>query len=638
MEEMANRSEFDPGTAPLEPGPRIGPGDISRARERLQKFRAGKQALDRRIIENDQWWRLRHWDMIGRKAGDPQPASAWLFNSVANKHADAMDNAPSPVVLPREASDAQDARTLSDILPVIVEHNGFEATYSDAMWDKIKSGTACYGVFWDPAAENGLGEITIRRVSVLNLFWEPGTGCLDDSSDLFFVALYDAAALKAQYPAAADRIGPSPANVTQYIHDDTIDTTDKTEVVDWYYKRQTGSRTVVHYCKFTGDTLLYASENDPLYAETGYYNHGHYPFVLDRMFPIEDSPAGFGYVDIMQSPQIYIDKLDQIILKNAMLAGRPRWFYRDSCGVNEAEFADWNRDFVHVAGQIEEENLRQIEVKTIPSYIINHQQNKIAELKETSGNRDFTQGGTASGVTAAAAIAALQEAGNKLSRDMLKGTYRAYRGMMTLCIELIRQFYTTEREFRITQPNGAMEFAQYSNAGIRDQALPPAYPGQEMEDGYRQAYRRPVFDVVVKVQKSNPYSQMSQNETAKELYQLGVFQPANADQALALLDMMEFEGVDQVRERVQQNGTMYEQLMQMEKTVQKMAAVIQKYTGADLTGNAAAMAQGPAAPNTGTPHGTRSRGMGAAAKAAQAQTMTEYGERLAERSRADVEG
>lgn len=610
---------------------------VSRMQLVLDRYRQGKQNLDRRVVENDQWWRLRHWDVVGRQRAehDPQPASAWLFNSVANKHGDAMDNYPSPVVLPREAGDEQDAQTLSEILPVIAEHNDFEATYSDAMWDKCKSGTAVYCVAWDPDAENGLGDITIRRASILNLFWEPGVQDIQDSANLFYCTLVDNEALTRQYPQLQGRPG-APVQGQQYIHDDSIDVSDKSLVVDWYYKVRTEGRTVVHYCKFCGNTVLYASEDDSA-AMDGYYQHGRYPFVLDRMYPIEDSPAGFGYVDIMQSPQIYIDKLDSVILKNAALAGRPRWFIRDAAGVNQDEFADWSKDFVHVSGRITDEDLRQIEVRTLPAYLVNHMATKVDELKETSGNRDFSQGGTASGVTAAAAIAALQEAGNKLSRDMLKGTYRAYREIMNLCIELIRQFYTTEREFRIVGMNGRTDFVRYSNAGIADQPLPPAYPGQEAEAGYQPATRRPVFDVIVKSQKSNPYSQLSQNETAKELYQLGVFQPANADQALALLEMMEFEGVDKVRDRVEQNGTLYQQLMQMQQTMQKMAAVIQKYTGADLTGDAAAMAQQAAAQGAGK-RGADSGGMGAAAKAAQEQTMTGYGERLAERSKADVEG
>lgn len=604
-------------------------GEIARV---LDRYRQGKQALDRRVVENDQWWRLRHWDAAGAaRTDDPKPASAWLFNSVANKHGDAMDNYPSPVVLPRERADEQDAVTLSEILPVIAEHNDFETVYSDAMWDKVKGGTAVYCVTWDPDAENGLGDISIRRASILNLFWQPGVTRIQDSPHLFYTTLMDNDALKRRYPEITGEPG-GPVQGQRFVHDDNIDVSDKSMVVDWYYKVRTpGGQTVVHYCKFVGQTVLYASENDPETAETGYYRHGRYPFVLDRMYPIEDSPAGFGYVDIMKSPQIYIDKLDSIILKNAALAGRPRWFIRDAAGVNQAEFADWSKDFVHVSGRVTDDDMRQIQVNTLPAYLVSHMQTKIDELKETSGNRDFSQGGTASGVTAAAAIAALQEAGNKLSRDMLKGTYRAYREIMELCIELIRQFYTTVREFRIVGANGRTDFVRYSNAGIADQPLPPAYAGAEQEAGYQAAVRRPVFDVIVKAQKSNPYSQLSQNETAKELYQLGVFQPANADQALALLEMMEFEGVDKVRDRVEQNGTLYEQVRQMQGIVQKMALVLQQQ-GIDLTGLAAGMGQ--EAQSAGTASGGT---LGAKAKRAQTETMTPYGQRLAENARAEVD-
>lgn len=553
----------------------IGEIQLRQAQDLLKKYRQGKTNLDRRIVENDQWWRLRHWDVVSRNAeNDLQPTSAWLFNSVANKHGDAMDNAPEPVVLPREPGDVQDAQTLSQILPVIAEHNDFEGIYSDAMWDKCKSGTAAYCVTWDTEAENGLGDISIRRASVLNLFWESGVSDIQDSANLFYTSMIDNDVLEQKYPQTQNK--GAPVQGARYVHDDQIDTQNKSMVVDWYYKtRDETGRQAVHYCKFVGDTILYASQNDPAYQD-GYYSHGKYPFVLDRLYPTPDSPAGFGYIDIMQSPQLYIDKLDAIVLKNAMMAGKPRWFIRDCCAVNQEEFADWSKDFVHVAGRLEDGDIKQIQVDTLPAYLVNHMHTKIDELKETSGNRDFAQGSTAAGVTAAAAITALQEAGNKLSRDMLKGTYRAYRKIMELCIELIRQFYNAEREFRITGRDGKTDFVQYSNVGIRDQPLPPAYPGQELEPGYNPAVRRPVFDVIVKAQKSNPYSQISQNETAKELYQLGVFQPENAEQALALLSMMEFEGKRQVEDTIRQNVTTQQRFAQMEQALEKMALLLQR--------------------------------------------------------------
>lgn len=603
---------------------------ITTAQATLQRYARGKQALDKRVIENDRWYRLRHWDVVGTK--NPAPASAWLFNALANKHGDAMDNTPEPVVLPREASDDKDAKTLSQILPVIAEYNDFEHVWSESIWDKIKNGTAVYFVPWDSGAENGLGDISIKRSNLLNLFWEPGVEDIQDSPHFFALSMVDNAALDRAYPDRKPRSGGHTLN--SYQTDDQVDEQDKSEVVDWYYKTQNADgRQILHYCKYCGETILYSSENDPELVNTGFYDHGKYPFVFDPLFPIEESPCGFGYLDIMKSPQLYIDMLDKYILENARFASKPRWFVRDAAGINQGEFANWDNDFVHVTGRLTDEDIRQIEVQQIPAFVQSHMLAKIDELKETSGNRDFSQGGTSSGVTAAAAIAALQEAGNKLSRDMLKGSYRAYRHIMELCIELIRQFYTVEREFRITQPNGTTEFVQYSNANIVPQEMQPAFPEQAMMDGYRKAYRKPIFDVRVKAQKSNPYSQLSQNETAKELYQLGAFLPQNSDQALAMLQMMEFEGKQQVVQTVQQNGTLYSQVQQMQALMQKMAAVVYQQTGQDLM----ALVQGVAAgAESGQPGEGGGRTIGKAAQNAMTEAVTPYAQRVQERARASV--
>lgn len=610
--------------------PMIDKEHITTAQATLQRYARGKQALDKRVIENDRWYRLRHWDVVGTK--NPAPASAWLFNALANKHGDAMDNTPEPVVLPREASDDKDAKALSQILPVIAEYNDFEHVWSESIWDKIKNGTAVYFVPWDSGAENGLGDISIKRSNLLNLFWEPGVEDIQDSPQFFALSMVDNAALDRAYPDRKPRSGGHTLN--SYQTDDQVDEQDKSEVVDWYYKTQNADgRQILHYCKYCGETILYSSENDPELVNTGFYDHGKYPFVFDPLFPIEESPCGFGYLDIMKSPQLYIDMLDKYILENARFASKPRWFVRDAAGINQGEFANWDNDFVHVTGRITDEDIRQIEVQQIPAFVQSHMLAKIDELKETSGNRDFSQGGTSSGVTAAAAIAALQEAGNKLSRDMLKGSYRAYRHIMELCIELIRQFYTVEREFRITQPNGTTEFVQYSNANIVPQEMQPAFPEQAMMDGYRKAYRKPIFDVRVKAQKSNPYSQLSQNETAKELYQLGAFLPQNSDQALAMLDMMEFEGKQQVVQTVQQNGTLYSQVQQMQALMQKMAAVVYQQTGQDLM----ALVQGVAAgTESGQPGEGGGRTIGKAAQNAMTEAVTPYAQRVQERARASV--
>ena len=507
----------------------IGKAEVQRAADLLEAYRRGKQSLDRRILEDERWYRLRHGAAV--RPGEPAPASGWLLNSLLGKHGDMMDNYPAPDVLPREPSDMQDAKTLSRILPVILERSDFEGLYSRNAYPKLRHGTACYGVFWDPEAEDGRGDVRVTAVDLLNLFWEPGVRDIQDSRNLFLVTQCDNDLLDAAYPALRGKLRAPIDSTNQRIPEGVLDRSGKSQVVDWYYKKRLpNGKTIVHFCKFVGSTVLYASENEQMFMSQGLYDHGQYPFVLDVLFPLEDSPAGFGYVDLMKGTQGYIDQLDAIILNNARLAGRPRWFYRDACGVNEQEFADFTRDFVHVTGRLDPDDLRQIEVEPLPAFIANHLQNKVEELKETSGNRDFAQGGTNSGVTAASAIAALQEAGSKLSRDLIKGSYRAFTQVCTLVIELIRQFYDDSRAVRITGEDGKPVFLTLGGLARRDCHV--------------------AFDIQVRAQKASPFTQMSRNEQAKELYRLGFFRPDLAGQALIALEMMDFDGIETVKKRI----------------------------------------------------------------------------------------
>ena len=137
----------------------VGAAEVAAATQTLQRYKAGKAALDRRLVDNELWFRMGHWKNYQNPMmpGKAQPSSGWLFNSIANKHADAMDNYPEPNVLPRAADDEATARALSSVLPVVLEQADYEQVYSDCWWRKLKQGTGVTGVFWDPAARGGVG-------------------------------------------------------------------------------------------------------------------------------------------------------------------------------------------------------------------------------------------------------------------------------------------------------------------------------------------------------------------------------------------------------------------------------------------------------------------------------------------------
>ena len=532
--------------APAE-GLAIGREEVRAAAATLQKYRAAKRKLEARIEENEQWFRMRHWEQMRLEQGDGRKASAWLFNSIMNKHADFMDAVPECTVLPREASDTAAAEALTSVLPVIFERCDFGGVYADAAMQKLKTGTAVYSVLWDPRAAGGMGDVAVTNADIFRVFWEPGVRDIQKSRNLFCLELQDNDLLVEQYPFLEGRLGGA-GETAAYLYDKDVDTTGKSTVVDWYYKRSVGGRQVLHYVKFVNDTVLFASENEEAYRLRGWYDHGKYPFVFDPLFKEEGTPVGFGFIDVMKDAQEEIDILGNEILKNARMGARRRFFIRGDGAVNEEEFADFSRDFVHVNGSsLGEEALREISAAPLSPVYVTVLNNKVNELKETSGNRDFSTGGTMGGVTSGTAISALQEAGSKLSRDMISATYRAFSEICTLTVELVRQFYNVPRSMRILGPNGEWQFTDYDNSALQ--------PGPESNEfGVDFAARAPVFDMSVKAHKQNTFSRAAQNNDALNFYQLGFFDPAKCVQSLACLQLIDIDNKEKLMNVIEENG------------------------------------------------------------------------------------
>ena len=572
--------------------PRIGAEQVRQAAEVLRKYRLGKQNLDRRIIDNEQLWKLRHWEQMekGGEGGNPQdvrPASGWLVNCILAKHADAMDSYPEPTVLPREPGDRKEAEVLTRILPVILKNNKFKKAYSQAWWNKLKSGCAVYGVFWDGGKLHGLGDIDIRSMDVLNLFWEPGVQSIQESEHFFSTELTPNRRLEEQYPQLAGKLGRSGGQVSRYLYDDKVDTSEQSLVVDWYYHTVEQGRRVLQYCKFVGENVLYATENDPEMAGKGWYDHGQYPFVFDVLFPEEGTPCGYGYVDLCKSAQKQIDLMNQAILKNTLASATPRFFIRSDGAVNENEYADWTRPFVHTNGNLGADSIAPIRVPALDSVYVAVLQNKIAEMKETAGNRDVMSGGTAGGVTAATAIAALQEAGGKLSRNMIDDGYEAFAEVLTLCIELVRQFYDMPRQFRLLGKKG-VEFADFDNRSLKPRAL------------LMGGYRVPEFDLEVSAQNETPYKTMEYNQLALQLFQMGFFRSDMAEQALRCLELMEFKNKDALTEVIREGQKDAKQRAWLTEALRKTVAMLDKVQGSRLAeALERELADGEAAGNTG---------------------------------------
>ena len=97
-----------------------------------------------------------------------------------------------------------------------------------------------------------------------------------------------------------------------------------------------------------------------------------------------------------------------------------------------------------------------------------------------------------------------------------------------MTIELMRQFFTDSRTYRISDNMGRKAFADFSGDLLY-------YNSKAL-----------MFDIDVVIQRENPYSRESINKTVLELWQSGILNPQNRNEAVVALKNMQFDGKAQL--------------------------------------------------------------------------------------------
>lgn len=533
---------------------KIKPEFLAKALSEYNRYKGDKEALNQRVRENDKWYKARYGKLINPKTNETEPATAFIFSAIETKYADAMDNYPRANIIEREPSDVDLSKILSKIVPVQLDISKFKKAYKDNWRRKLKHGTGIYGIFYDNE------EIVIKSLSILNVYCDMHLNDVQDSQFLFIVNAIDNDELKEMYPEHAKKFEGDTSIET---FDGTQQIKDRTEVVDCYYKKS-GQ---VHCMKLCKNEIISSTEDGGM--DEGLYRHGMYPVVFDVLYPEEDCPFGFGIIDIAKNPQTYIDRLDGAIIKNAILTSKTRFMVKDNGAINEEEVLNYENDIIHVAGSVDNDSIRELQVSGLQVFVREHREKKIDELKEVIGNRDFQQGGTNGGVTAASAISVLQESGNKLSRTMIDDAYDAYKDIIIMVVELMREFFTDERVYRITNDDGQPEFASFNSGMMYNTVQHQAeYADQTLTDILPETWesQEPIlFDVDIVPQKHNPFQREANNQTIMALWNAGIFNPQLTDYAIIALQSMNFDGKDNIIKllKEQQQQLMMQQQQQM---------------------------------------------------------------------------
>lgn len=495
---------------------------IEKAYDLFDEFYSGTLEFRRKCIDNEEFYRANHWANIPSKPGEPQPVTPVLFSTIESLLSDVMDSYPEPVILGQEEGDDKVADDVNDIINYILKRRRYKSTFRNKCRQALKKGVSVQEVYWDKELYNGLGDVNIREWDILNFLWDPKSETLQDGRAVFKFGFYTKEYIKNHYPFAVDSLKPDTYTRLSYLGDTASD--DDVMIMDYWYKEYDDEgRAHVHMAKMAGHVMLEDSRETSGY---GMQINGKYPFVMESPYPLEGQPVGLGVIDVFKNLQIYADKLDQIILKNALMSSKVKLLVNRNSDVDENALSDWSKEIIK-ANRIDDGAIRWFQPAALSPYVLTHYNSKLEAIKEESGQSQFTRGEAGKGITAASAILALQEAGSKRSRTLIDQLYEGFEDLVSLMIDLICENYTEERQFRILGEKGSRTIYLKNT---------------DLKKGSKDIDRFIEFDINIAVQKQTPYKTLYQNELALELLKAGV---VVADEALS---MMTFTGKEALLE------------------------------------------------------------------------------------------
>ena len=504
----------------------------------FNEYRNAYAAEWERLDRCERIYRGEHWlDVPLQDENEPRPVTPVIQSTIENVRADLMDQMPEAVVL----SDGPGHERAAEMLTAVLRENHrlgrFDREYSLLLHDLLVGGYMVQETGYDPEAAGGLGAAFLRAVDTHTILFDPLCTDIQDSRAIFKFAPYPREWFEARYPREALNMRED-ENRALRIEDNYLARSNGEmflliECWQREYDADAGCYRV-HMCKLAGRQLL---EDSRKTKPEGYFAHGQYPFVVTPLFLRKGTALGYGFVDMFETQQRYADKLDQIILKNALMASHNKLLVTGASGFDPDDLRDWSKE-VHRG-----ENLNGVTwfpTAPLPGYLLNYGQSIRQSIREESGSNDFARGQTYGGVTAASAIAALQEAGSKRSRMVARTVHGAFE-------EAVRQEIEVEREFCIFPRSVALKSAENGRA---ERA---SFKGDDMFELTARNNRLPLeFTVSVRAQRENRFTVAAHNELVFKLVQMGMVTPDIG------LELMLFDGKQEaqarMRERAQQTA------------------------------------------------------------------------------------
>ena len=485
-----------------------------------------------RLTENEKMYHGDHWSDTGSGSNEPQPVMPIIFSTVENIQADLMDEYPEAVITPESSNDEKIGKILTRVVAQNHDACDYLYEYNDLIHDLLVGGYMIQEVGWDPNLNYGFGGAYIRCVSNKNIMFDPLCANIQDGRAVFKIERLPTSWFKQHYPDYADHFSGG----SDLVPDDhfSFGTEVESKETNYMILLEAWIRTYdaenhkysVHMLQIAGGQLL---ENSYIEKPEGYFMHGMYPFVCTPLYKIKGSPFGRGIVDMFKNPQQYSDKINQILLKNALTAGTNRILVQKG-SADLDEIRDFSKQIVEVSNI---GGITWFQDRPLPAFLMNYMINMQNSIKEEAGSNDFSRGNTTGGVTAASAITALMDASSKRSRKEAQVIHNGFAQAVRMELEVEREFETETRTVEITVM-GEKQSLSVHEGFFKD-----------VQNGYD---KLPVeFRVSIKPARESRFTKLSNNELILQI--MTMYQGRTINPAI-LMEAMDFEGKDIVLEKL----------------------------------------------------------------------------------------
>lgn len=485
----------------------------------------------RRQEHNERMYRGEHWyDVPVTDPNEPRPVTPILQSTIENVSADLSDQMPEAVIEPESAADAYAARVIDAVIRRNHDAASYPVEYRKLIHDLLVGGYCVQEVGYDSALNGGLGGAFIRHTDIRSILIDPLVTDLQDGRAVFKLALRPKTWIRSHYPDLFPLIESRPLDTAELMTDEILSPDPKNAclLLEYWYREYDADDDVhrVHMALICNGVVLEDSRD---VKPEGYFAHGQYPFVLTTLYPRKGSALGFGIIDLFGTQQLYADKLDQLVLKNAFLASRNKLLITDASGFDPDDLRDWSKD-VHTGESLN--GVTWMTTAPLPDYLLSYIRSIREDIKEESGANDSSRGTATGGVTAARAIEALQEMSTKRARQASDQLHESFREAVRLEIETEREFNCYLRPVTITV-DGVPQEVRFDS-----ELLNKTVPGGAV---------LPIeFLISIKVMKRSRFAAAAQNELVMNLLSMGAI---TKEQAIPL---MVFEGKEQVQKSMRE--------------------------------------------------------------------------------------